>query len=472
MINYDLVINPETIMKLYQKSSEFVIWEVATISRELRKKKAKVAQEIKVKTKAVASDKDRDVIKMSVANAGLLKKNKTKKKPKGKFVGPENPQMRKWADAESVEVTSKLQEPFESLGRPRTNSNPSVSFQGLQDMRKRPESASPVMSRQASAAAKPKTADNGSPQPHHFNHPEKHVDPTLIKSGLVRSRSSSMTNLFETLRPKIPPSPHHHNHPLKTLSRNDSSKDKKRLNSAPKVKVEVISGKHRKPKWSAEADWENLAKFEAARRENDNPIECRQEKPLTERKKGDALHIPLGKINIDLASLFAGNQKATFKTNKSIELINNCSLTLALESPLLSPDYVKVLNPMMITLSSLNGMPDQPVPYDVLDEICEPFNANFRFFSDPLLHSVILDSPRSKDVPLNSQHLILVGLLNPKKLYESIRKTPFQVQIHDRDYKYRKEENISNNNFYDTGIIQSNLNPFNPYGVANLGMLF
>jgi hypothetical protein len=464
-------------MKLYQKPSEFVIWEIANATRDLRKKTKGKAKEEKLhdkKTAPTSNDPSRNVLKMSLANTGLLRKNRMKKQPKGKFVDPKiGTNKLDWMRSEILEVNSKLQEPFEHIVWQRRSSNPSFSAQNYEHKR-RPESASPIMSRQGSALPKALDAENGSPHPHHFNHPETHIDPDLIKNGTIRSRSSSMTNLFETIRPKTPPSPHHHTHPLKTLSKNvtpPSATKKEKNNNTPKSgKGEARSGTLRKPRWSADADWENLLKFETARRENDNPIESAQEKALSERKKGDALHIPLGKVSIDFAALFFGSQHTSFKINKAVESISTCVLSLNLDSALLSQAYMEWLKPMMLNIEQIRSMPNRPLPYNVLDELCDPLSIRFRFFDDSYVHSVILDSNRSKDITVNSQHVILLGLMDQMRLSDHLANERMQIEVHDRDYKYKHPGISVASEFYDTGIIQTNLNPINPYGVAQYGI--
>jgi hypothetical protein len=56
------------------------------------------------------------------------------------------------------------------------------------------------------------------PHPHHFQHPEKHVDIEDGTNGLKKSRSASSLKALKTIRPKTPPSPHHTNHPLDILA--------------------------------------------------------------------------------------------------------------------------------------------------------------------------------------------------------------------------------------------------------------
>ena len=68
-----------------------------------------------------------------------------------------------------------------------------------------------------------------------------------------------------------------------------------------------------------------------------------------------------------------------------------------------------------------------------------------------------------------SQHLILLGLLDHQKLTDSIKRHPLQIEIHDRDYRYSKIERNVNQDLMESGIIQENLNPHNPYGIAKFG---
>lgn len=56
------------------------------------------------------------------------------------------------------------------------------------------------------------------PHPHHFQHPEKHVDIEADSGSLKKSRSTSSLAALKIIRPKTPPSPHHTDHPLNILA--------------------------------------------------------------------------------------------------------------------------------------------------------------------------------------------------------------------------------------------------------------
>ena len=80
-------------------------------------------------------------------------------------------------------------------------------------------------------------------------------------------------------------------------------------------------------------------------------------------------------------------------------------------------------------------MPNEPISYDKLDQLCHPVSAKFQFFSDPYLHCAISEQPHGRKIQFNSRHLILAGLLDSNRLMDQIRKGPLVIRIHDRDYR-------------------------------------
>lgn len=240
--------------------------------------------------------------KFSLANTGIIKKKKNYEG--GRFMS---------AHDSAVEYFEKQdassQDPFQALGwLSRSNSSPHV-IPALA-LETRPSSASPNMSRNTSAYRPGSSGRKLTPSPHHYNHPEKHMDPILIKTGIIRSRTNSITNIMEILRPKTPPSPHHHDHPLKSIN----------LKSTPEKKVRKEMNKSKRDlnldfmfKTDSD-DFNRTQKRDIVHRENDHPIECIKDKSIPfVRKKGDIVHIPVGKVSLDLTNIFLGRLKSTFR---------------------------------------------------------------------------------------------------------------------------------------------------------------
>eukprot|EP00842_Homolaphlyctis_polyrhiza_P004274 jgi/Hompol1/4848/HPOL_003945-RA len=343
--------------------------------------------------------------------------------------------------------------------------------------------------------------------PHHFNHPEKHV-PADVPRPLVRSRSSSSLTSLHQLHPKTPPSPHHHDHPLTILAprgrvkggggsfKKDTesnfggggSKSKRSNKTVEKEssfssKADDISNKGRSffRNRGAEAsfkgaasqqdgsserlnttarraieesrhirwgnatpgirmfNWSDLPVEEAERRANDQVIDIPGEKPLMEKRKGEFTHVPLGRIILDVAGFYFDILETRAR-----------------------------LNPMSITIGTADGMPDEPIGFSELDEKCLPVSAKFRVYSDPFIHSAIaIDQPHGHKITFESQHLILIGLMDAERLRDHMSISPMIVEVHDRDHKLPQDLAKINAGLRDDGVITSSMNPVNPFGVAS-----
>jgi hypothetical protein len=307
---------------LYQNQSDFTIWEIGTQNQKEQKDRrgSITSKNIKISVmdgasptqlkkrgnptveKGTPTTKEKSSphsqksdAKVSLANTGVVKRNLNRGKVKGKFITANE------AGSEFAGMISN--DPFEALSwLSRSLSSPQINPTFV--LESRAGSASPTLPRSPNAGHRSGSGRKLTPSPHHYDHPEKHVDPLLIKSGIVRSRASSMTNIMEILRPRTPPSPHHHDHPLKSLAKpsGDSS-------STSNGKKKVSHGRSTNPAKNA-SNRSNMQN-EITQRDNDHPIECLKEKTTSEKKKGDSHHSPVGKIALDLTPLFLGRLHST-----------------------------------------------------------------------------------------------------------------------------------------------------------------
>ncbi len=249
---------------------------------------------------------------MSLANTGIIRKHPNKPKTLGKFVAATKENSDELVPSDPAKNLDSLDR---SAWRGRATSNPSLGCESNK-WKKRPGSASPILSRPTSSHTNPaqdysnNSNSRVSPHPHHFDHPEKHVDGSLIRSGLVRSRSSSLTNMADLKRPKTPPAPHHSDHPLKMIKKEDFSRPssspsrKSSANDKNKAKNEPKACYIRFGSSNPGANWDQMALQSALRQENDFPIERRHLPRLLEKKKGDSIHSPLSRVQLDTGVFF------------------------------------------------------------------------------------------------------------------------------------------------------------------------
>ncbi|KAL2915720.1 hypothetical protein HK105_204666 [Polyrhizophydium stewartii] len=219
-------------------------------------------------------------------------------------------------------------------------------------------------------------------------------------------------------------------------------------------------------------NWNELTQEEAERRANDQIIETPAEKVLLEKRKGEYTHVPLGKLTMDVTGFFFDVLEARVSVINAIEGLGKCDIAIRLDTPMLSVEQAARLNPMCITIGSADGMPSEPLSFAELDERCLPVSAKFRMYGDPFLHAATLvDQPRASRMIFDSQHLVLAGLLDAERLRDEIARTPFVIEIHDRDHKLPPDLSKVNADLRDDGIISSSLNPVNPFGVASFSLV-
>nr|KAJ3421500.1 Melanoma-associated antigen D2 [Polyrhizophydium stewartii] len=307
------------------------------------------------------------------------------------------------------------------------------------------------------------------PHPHHYNHPEKHVSPEAVHRGLVRSRSSSSIHT-ETNQASKSDAMHPHK------DGGTRGQDKGKARGRTKGATAVEDARH--IRWDAHnagiraINWNELTQEEAERRANDQIIETPAEKVLLEKRKGEYTHVPLGKLTMDVTGFFFDVLEARVSVINAIEGLGKCDIAIRLDTPMLSVEQAARLNPMCITIGSADGMPSEPLSFAELDERCLPVSAKFRMYGDPFLHAATLvDQPRASRMIFDSQHLVLAGLLDAERLRDEIARTPFVIEIHDRDHKLPPDLSKVNADLRDDGIISSSLNPVNPFGVASFSLV-
>lgn len=336
-------------MNFYQRPSEFVIWEIATPKGMACN--AEDGTEAKLpKAKKVTSN-----ALLAPTTATIPEADKLKIENLGKFV---------------ASPTAVPAPPRKSVLRKRSVSTPVINVENTRQSQQQ----SPIHSRPTTTAVnKPSKISLDNPRPHHFEHPEFYVDSDLIRSGKVRSRSSSLSRLMQKLKPKTPPSPHHHIHPLKTIKISDSyqliSKQKKnclsdaldgelpsilsenRDRSAKKVKkvtskavkhIDAEKFEKRKPSKITLTSEEELAQKENERKMNDFHIENTLAQHVFAKRRGEAMHLPMQRVFIDLGPFFTGKTNVTASPHTTRNRLTNGKFQMNLDTTLLTETAKKM----------------------------------------------------------------------------------------------------------------------------------
>ncbi|KAI9347600.1 hypothetical protein BDR26DRAFT_916014 [Obelidium mucronatum] len=353
------------------------------------------------------------------------------------------------------------------------------------------------------------------PHPHHYDHPEKHMRRASTNS-MLRTRSAQSLANIAILRPKTPPSPHHCESPLATLKLRPGSNGPVRmpppadLSSMRPKKVpprgrmlrsgsaDAINLLHHTPgmfdkplstnnatgaslpQLSTKTDHDGMSQISSNPNSNSNTTGAtstsskkKQKDKLAAAKKKfifETRRILVGKIKIDLTNFYCGELSVNGILEHPIDGFNQLKSTLSLNTSLLSAAQLKSLNPISITLLSLENMPKTPLSYAELDNQCLPTTATFQFYNDRHVHEVCVNSKHSRVSILGTRHIILAGLVDQRELQNRILGEDFVVKVYDRIPKRKKLYSVNGEVIdMDTGD-ESIPMDWGPYGVASFNL--
>ena len=136
-------------------------------------------------------------------------------------------------------------------------------------------------------------------------------------------------------------------------------------------------------------------------------------------------------VPIKLSSLFTGTTFVDGRLESPAGTVEDLIITLTLDSPLLSEPQKKVLNPMVIKVSSANNMPKKPLGYDQLRVRCLPPYISYKFHNQSVHYSH--GGHHGKKIVFNDVYVVLLGTLDSSLLFEYLRGPPFAIELHDRD---------------------------------------
>ncbi|EGD81758.1 hypothetical protein PTSG_02470 [Salpingoeca rosetta] len=201
-------------------------------------------------------------------------------------------------------------------------------------------------------------------------------------------------------------------------------------------------------------------------------------------------------LNVDLRSLFAGDLECEAEledlesTGLSRLLKVKCIVTL--NKPLLSAEQEVLVNPLIITIHRAEQLPATPVPYGMLDTLCQPTSVRFTFFGSDKEEHAITHDPHGPVAHFNHRHVVLTGLLDREDFaYWLEHNEGLEVQVHDRKRKALKtvpesgmfglhegdDVNTGSADFSrpdaigraaDPAAFEAEMEPWDPYGIATI----
>jgi hypothetical protein len=181
----------------------------------------------------------------------------------------------------------------------------------------------------------------------------------------------------------------------------------------------------------------------------------------------------VSQIKIKMKVLFADYKFVTVRLDNPIQKLEDCFVTITLETNLMSERQLKALNPMMIKIDKIIDLPEKPVNFNELKEKCEPVYCSYKFLKQPI--HITDGRIHDKVIHYNDVNVFLAGLADPDELREYLFGVPFEIEIHDRDRKQNQniqtpcifgneamDENISSVN-----AVASQKTLYNPFEIRN-----
>merc|ERR1739838_307834 len=116
-------------------------------------------------------------------------------------------------------------------------------------------------------------------------------------------------------------------------------------------------------------------------------------------------------------------------------------VSIHLDKCLLPGGLQKRLNPIVMTIKVVKDLPDKPLSYEQLAEECEPVFCKYSFFDNSEINESV-GRPHEKDVHFNDVRVFFLGDYEQSELREYFQENSFHIEVHDRNQKPKKEEDI------------------------------
>lgn len=138
-------------------------------------------------------------------------------------------------------------------------------------------------------------------------------------------------------------------------------------------------------------------------------------------------------MKIRMKILFTDYKFVTVRLDKPTQTLEDCFVTISLESNLMSDRQIDLLNPMMIKVDKIVDLPEKPLSYNELKEKCEPVYCSYKFFKQPSYRTEA--RLHDKLVFYNDINVYLLGMIDQDELREYFYGPSFEIEVHDRDRK-------------------------------------
>ncbi|KAI9219302.1 hypothetical protein BC828DRAFT_173760 [Blastocladiella britannica] len=147
-------------------------------------------------------------------------------------------------------------------------------------------------------------------------------------------------------------------------------------------------------------------------------------------------HTHVGSIFVDVSFFFVGDIHAKSGLEGKVDGLQDAEVGVSLSAPLLTARQEESLNPLVITVQSVENLPDRPLSFEQLHRLCHPVYTRFAFLDQPASrHKARLSLIQQRNLRFDSRHVILTGLHDEDELRDFFLHSKLVVELHDRDKK-------------------------------------
>lgn len=252
----------------------------------------------------------------------------------------------------------------------------------------------------------------------------------------------------------------------------------------PMTDAEIQQSERRKIRSQSKKE-RTISKLEVIRKKTSNAKTSPPKKDLALAAAHTRTH-GTAALSVKMCTFFSGAKSTTTKLGKSVGTIEELLLSVSLDNDLLSGIQKRVLNPMVIRVSSASELPCKPMTYMQLREKCKPVHVSYQFYEQPLHESA--GREHGSDVFWEDVNVVLLGTLDKSGLAEYLQGPHFQIEVHDRERKIEPKkpkpslfgENPEDEMINNVSLVAgrrtthnpftSRNKPWDPYGIAKFDL--
>ena len=145
---------------------------------------------------------------------------------------------------------------------------------------------------------------------------------------------------------------------------------------------------------------------------------------------------PGTKVHVSLNDFFAGDQKVVYliedASSIGLHKVKQVRITVTLDRPMLSDEYARTLNPLVLKFLDARGLPETPVPYAELDRKCVQSAVEFTAFRGEKRRIVSKNKKHGEHQVWDQKHVVMTNRFSFEEMIRFLEE-PIPIEVHDRD---------------------------------------